>query len=265
MRDAPGKPNAPGLSIPSEQHNIEIARNRQVWGGKPLIREIYRSFYGEIASRLRRDLGGATVELGSGMGNIKEVIPDCVTTDLFSNPWIDRRENAYRLSFGRGTVANLILCDVWHHLAHPGTALAEFARVLEPGGRLILFEPGMGLLGRLIYGFFHHEPLGLGRPFAWEAPPGFDPEAAPYFAAQGSATRFFLNRERTDYEATWRVVEIRRLAALSYAAAGGFTRLRFYPAAALPAMRALDRLLDLLPGLTSTRLLVVLERRPVPS
>lgn len=253
------------MSIPSEQHNVEIARNRLVWTGKPLIREVYRGFYLEIAARLRRDLPGATVELGSGMGNIKEVIPECVTTDLFRNPWIDRQENAYHLSFADGSLANLILCDVWHHLAHPGTALAEFSRVLQPGGRLILFEPGMGFLGRLIYGWFHHEPLGLDRPFAWEAPAGFDPETTPYFAAQGSATRFFLNRERTDYESDWSVVEVRRLAALSYAAAGGFTRLRFYPVAALPAMRLLDRLLDRVPGLSATRLLVVLERRPVPA
>jgi len=250
------------LSIPSEQHNIEIARNRRVWLEKPLIREVYRRFYGEIACRLRPDLRGATVELGSGMGNIKEVIPGCITTDLFRNPWIDRRENAYRLSFADGAIANLILCDVWHHLAYPGSALAEFARVLEPGGRLILFEPGMGLLGKLIYGWFHHEPLGLKHPFAWEAPAGFDPEAAPYFAAQASATRFFLNSERTDYEAAWRVVEIRQLAAFSYAASGGFSRLRFYPSGALPAMRTVDRLLDRLPGLSATRLLVVLERRP---
>jgi SAM-dependent methyltransferase len=250
------------LSIPSEQHNIEIARNQRVWTEKPLVREVYRHFYSEISARLRRGLSGATVELGSGMGNIKEVIPECITTDLFSNPWIDRRENAYRLNFAEGAIANLILCDVWHHLAYPGTALAEFARVVQPGGRLVLFEPGMGLLGKLIYGCFHHEPLGLRRPFAWEAPPGFDPEATPYFAAQASATRFFVNRERQDYEADWSVVEIRRLAALSYAASGGFNRLHFYPSAALPAMQALDRLLDRIPGLSATRLLVVLERRP---
>ena len=262
MRGDPGKTKAPGLSIPSEQHNIEIARNRRVWDEKPLVREVYRRFYGEIASRLRRDLNGITVELGSGMGNIKEVIPECITTDLFSNPWIDRREDAYRLTFADGALANLILCDVWHHLAYPGSALAEFARVLEPGGRLVLFEPGMGLLGRLIYGCFHHEPLGLNRPLAWEAPAGFNPEAAPYFAAQASATRVFLKRERTDYESAWRVVEIRRLAALSYAASGGFSRIRFYPASALPAMLTLDRLLDRVPGLSATRLLVVLERLP---
>ena len=249
------------MSIPSEQHNIEIARNQRVWNEKPLIREVYRGFYAEIAARLRRDLAGVTVELGSGMGNIKEVIPDCITTDLFQNPWIERQENAYRLNFAPGAVANLILCDVWHHLAYPGTALAEFARVVQPGGRLVLFEPGMGLLGRLIYGCFHHEPLGLDRPFAWEAPPGFDPGATPYFAAQGSATRFFVNRERTDYESAWRVVEVRRLAALSYAASGGFSRLSFYPAGALPVMRAVDRLLDQVPSLTATRLFVVLERR----
>jgi SAM-dependent methyltransferase len=154
------------LSIPPEQHRIEVERNRRTWCDKPVIREVYRGIYTEIAARLRKDLTGAAVEVGSGMANIKEVIPHCVTTDLFENPWIDRRENAYRLTFAKGAVANLILCDVWHHLAHPGTALGEFARVVQPGGRVVLFEPGMGLLGKLIYGCFHHEPLGLEHAFA---------------------------------------------------------------------------------------------------
>ncbi len=161
-----GRAKSPELSIPPEQHRIEVERNRRTWCDKPVIREVYRGIYTEIAARLRKDLTGATVEVGSGMANIKEVIPHCVTTDLFENPWIDRRENAYRLTFAKGAVANLILCDVWHHLAHPGTALGEFARVVQPGGRVVLFEPGMGLLGKLIYGCFHHEPLGLEHAFA---------------------------------------------------------------------------------------------------
>ena len=30
--------------------------------------------------------------------------------------------------------SNLILFDVWHHLEYPGSAMAEFARVLAPKG-----------------------------------------------------------------------------------------------------------------------------------
>ena len=65
------------------------------------------------------------------------------------------------LTFADESVANLILFDVWHHLEYPGTALAEFQRVLAKGGRLVIFDPAMGLLGRAVYGLCHHEPLAL--------------------------------------------------------------------------------------------------------
>jgi ubiquinone/menaquinone biosynthesis C-methylase UbiE len=58
-------------------------------------------------------------------------------------------------------LTNLILFDLFHHFEFPGVALREFERVLLAGGRLILMEPGFGLLGRFIYQRFHHEPLGL--------------------------------------------------------------------------------------------------------
>ncbi len=114
---------------------------------KAALRAVYRNFHELIASRLDRSVPGPIVELGSGMGSIKEVIPECVTTDLFPNPWLDRQENAYQLTFAAGSVSNLILFDVWHHLRYPGTALAEFRRVLAPGGRVIIFDPAISLTG----------------------------------------------------------------------------------------------------------------------
>src|SRR5271165_6540871 len=159
---------------PAEQHLIEMRLNRDAWEKKAVLRAIYQGFYHLIREQLAADPDAETVELGSGIGAIKEVIPECVTTDIFPNPWLDRVENAYELSFADASVGNLILFDVFHHLEFPGTALAEFARVLRPGGRVVIFEPGLGVLGRFVYKAFHHEPVGEREPIRWFAPKGSD-------------------------------------------------------------------------------------------
>jgi SAM-dependent methyltransferase len=249
------------MPIEVGQHNLEIHANAERWRRKPLLQEIYRGFYLEIARELRRDLPGETVEIGSGIGNLKAVVPDALATDLFPNPWLDRIENAYALSFADGSVANLILFDVWHHLQYPGTALAEFHRVLTPGGRLVIFDPAMGLLGRIVYGLFHHEPLGLRDEICWWAPAGFCPAEMTYYAAQGNAQRVFFSDEWIARLRDWRPVRKRLLAAVSYVASGGFSGRQLYPRSLLPVFRAIDHVAERVPALFATRLLVVLEKR----
>ena len=243
-----------------EQHNIEIYRNRAAWLKKPLLRDVYSEFYRQIVQRLSAGTRGIRVELGSGMGNIKRFIPDCRTTDLFPNPWLDQQENAYRLSFADESVADLILFDVWHHLEHPTAALQEFHRVLEPNGRVILFEPAVSWLGRIAYGLCHHEPLGLSQRIRWEIPEDFSPDTPGYYAAQGNATRMFLWGEAARHLAGWRIKEVTPLASLSYFASGGFSKRQCYPDAWLPFLLAVDRWLSAWPSLFAARLIVVLEK-----
>ena len=245
---------------PLERHDDEMLENRARWEAKPLLRRIYRDFHQRIAAHLATGVSGETVELGSGMGSITEVIPHCVRTDLVKHPWIDRVENAYRLSSADRSVANLILFDVFHHLRYPGTALAEAARVLAPGGRVLLFEPCISALGLLVYGAFHHEPVALRDPIEWTAPAGWHPGLDSYYAAQGNATRIFFTSRHAEHLRAWRVVHRARLPALTYAASGGFRGRTLYPAAAYPALHALESLLTPLPWLFATRCLIVLEK-----
>jgi len=72
------------------RHNAELQKNKLSWQDKPLLRDIYRSFYESIAQLLTHDVAGLTVELGSRLGKIKDVIPECLYTDLFPKPWLDR-------------------------------------------------------------------------------------------------------------------------------------------------------------------------------
>jgi SAM-dependent methyltransferase len=247
--------------ISADRHNREIHENLARWRQKPLLRDAYRDFYRLLARHLTREVPGATLELGSGIGAIKEVIPDCTTSDVFPNPWLDRCENAYRLSMPTASVANLILFDVWHHLEFPGTALTEIERVVAPGGRLLVFDPDMSWFGRILYGLFHHEPLGWKRPLTWDAPPNADLLHSRYFAAQASAHRVFVRDEAPLWKSRWSVVARHRMASFAYAATGGFRGPQLYPARAAAALRLSDRLLSRLPEIFSTRLLIVLERK----
>jgi len=243
-----------------KRHNEETTRNFEYWEKKPTLRRIYKTFHELLADHIVSHSEGSIVELGSGLGNIKEVIPDCIRTDIFPHPWNAQVENAYSLSFSNSSVSTLILFDVFHHLRFPGTALREFNRVLVPGGRVIIFEPCLSMLGLLVYGFFHHEPLGMKEPIQWVAPFLWSPRDVDYYAAQANASRVFLGREFERHLRDWEIVKIQRFSAISYVASGGYSQFQFYPDFAYPFMRMMDHLCDSIPFMFATRLLVVLNK-----
>ena len=241
-------------------HQEFITKNSEYWHRKPLLKLVYHDFYRLIATHLSNLPASQTVELGSGLGNIKEVIPHCLRTDLFPNPWIDQVENAYRLSFADQSVSDLILTDVFHHLRYPGRALEEFYRVLRKGGRVIMLEPYLSLLGILIYGAIHQEPVGLTQKIEWFSPEGWSANDIDYYAAQGNATRIFVGNGFRAQLTDWRKIEAIRLSALAYAASGGYSGPQLYPKSILLLIKGAEKVLDLFPSLFATRLLVILEK-----
>ncbi|GJQ36841.1 MAG: hypothetical protein JETCAE01_28510 [Anaerolineaceae bacterium] len=243
-----------------ELHNELIEKNHNLWKRKPLLHMVYMELYREMSGYLSA-AAGKTVELGSGMGSIHEIIPECIRTDLFPYPWIDQIENAYRLSFADNSISNLLMTDVFHHLRYPGTALTEFLRVLVPDGRVIIMEPGMGLLGRLVYGIFHVEPIAWNREITWFAPDGWHGNDPDYYAAQGNAARIFVRRRFTDRLNGWNIVEVKQIPALAYAASGGYSGPQLYPTVVYPLIKWIEKSLQPFPALFATRLMVVLEKK----
>jgi SAM-dependent methyltransferase len=241
-------------------HQEQILKNKKRWAERPLLQRVYLDFYRLIPGYLSNTNTSRIVELGSGLGNIQEIIPSCLRTDLFPNPWIDQVENAYALSFPDGSVSDLILMDVFHHFRYPGMAMKEFSRVLQPGGRVIIFDPCLSLLGLLVYGLMHPEPVALFQPIEWLAPAGWSPDQIDYYAAQGNALRVFGSSKFNEKLEGWKLQALVKFSAISYIVSGGYSGPQLYPDSALPYMKKIDRICDRFPLLFATRLLVALEK-----
>jgi SAM-dependent methyltransferase len=242
------------------QHNIEIQQNLNFWQKKPLLQEIYLAFYQLIAAEIDHRVEGKIVELGSGIGNIKMVVPEAICTDLFKNPWIDQKENAYCLSFDDRSISNLILFDVFHHLEFPGTALKEFNRVLKPSGRIIIFDPYISLAGLFIYGLLHHEPIGILKRINWLAPENFDAWNSKYYAAQGNATRIFFSKKYSNQLQDFELKTRKVIPALAYIASGGYSKPQVLPDKAFNYIRGIECKLKYLSWLFGTRTLITIAK-----
>lgn len=241
-------------------HNELIDKNHKLWNRKPLLRIVYTDLYQQMKKHLSH-VSGKTVELGSGMGSIRETLPDCILTDLFPYPWIDQVENAYQLSFENESISNLLMVDVFHHFRYPGNALKEFQRVLTSGGHIILMEPALSLLGYIVYGLLHIEPIGKAKDITWFAPEKIQINDVDYYAAQGNATRIFVQKYFSEQLSDWKIVKVERIAALAYAASGGYSGPQLYPTFAYRFIKWTEKLLQFFPALFATRLLVVLEKK----
>lgn len=245
------------MAIELGQHQVEITRNRVSWEGKPLLRQIYAGFYDRILGQLDRTLPGRVVEIGSGIGNLKSRWRDALATDLFPNPWLDLTCDGYELPFADGTLSHLILFDVLHHLEAPAAFFGEAARVLVPGGRVIVFDPYISVCSHPIYGLLHHEPVAMGEPLVtrrqW-------PRPRAYYAAQGNATRLFFRGEAPEILVGWKIRSAEAMSVFSYLLSGGFSKPAVYPASWYPGLCRLDRVLSRWPRLFGGRCLVCLQR-----
>ena len=261
--DAGGKKRYPTRlkSNVDEAADLQDALEGQAraWDDRPLLRRQYASFYSRIVAHLSPE-SGQTVELGSGIGSFKNFKPDAITTDVETTRWSDRVVDAHELPFDDGSIANLVLLDVFHHLESAPRFLNEARRVLALGGRVVLIDPYCSALSTPIYRFIHHESAELSAdPFTSDPQRG----KAPLESNQALATLVFY-RGRQEYQARspeLPIVAEERFAFLVYPLTGGFTRRPLLPKALYEPLQVIEQALRPLARFLAFRCLVVLERR----
>ena len=150
MIDAAGQ-----IDLNSPERYREI---RTIIEKKPALKRFYEEVYQKYLSCLDRcEPGGLILEIGSGAGFAKEVIPNIITSDVVDYPQIDLVLDATNMDFPDNSFSCICMFNVLHHIPNAPAFFSEAARCLKPGGRVCMIEPYPGWIGAWVYRYLHHE------------------------------------------------------------------------------------------------------------
>jgi len=232
---------------------------RSVWDHKPALRVVYDDFFRRIAETC---LPGVTLEIGGGSGNLKERLPKVIASDIQFAPWLDIVVDAQRLPFAGGTLSNLVMVDVLHHIEYPLVFFREAERVLRPGGRIVMIEPAITPGSTLFYRVMHEEPVDMSvDPLAvHDSTPGRN----PYDSNQAIPTLLATRHRDRFHEAmpSLRIADVKWFSFAIYPLSGGFKRWSLISPAMAELGLKIERYLERTLGRTAGfRMLLVVERR----
>jgi SAM-dependent methyltransferase len=215
--------------------------HRRLIARKPFLKNLYREHYRELERNLQGIPDGIVLELGSGGGFLKDVLPRVVTTDLHSEPHLDRTMSADRLELADESVAAILMLNVFHHLPDPAAFLREASRVLKPGGRVVLVEPAHTMLWKRLYRLFSPEPYDETRP-TWGFPP-----AGRFSGANVPQAWIVLERDRARFDKEFPRLRLRSRrdhTAFLYVLSGGIWFRGIVPAWSFPFFLGVERALS---------------------
>tara|TARA_X000001036_G_C20545458_1_gene752123 strand:- start:316 stop:1098 length:783 start_codon:yes stop_codon:yes gene_type:complete len=132
---------------------------------KQIINKNYllKKFYIECYNLFRQELiienrlESKILEIGSGAGFIKDIIPNTITSEIVELKDIDLKMDATKLEFLDNNIDAILLLNVLHHISNPEKFIFECQRVLKKNGIILMIEPANTWLSRIIYKNFHHE------------------------------------------------------------------------------------------------------------
>ncbi len=224
---------------------------------KPFLRQIYAEWYAWIRTAVPAGEGGV-LEIGSGPGFLREVLPETITSDLLAVPDLSLVADARRLPFADGALRAIVATDVLHHLPDVRAFFTDAARCVRPGGAIALVEPWITPWSRFVWGRLHHEPC---EPEArsWELP-----EGGPLSVANSALPWILFERDRAHFEqelSGWAVETITPGMPLRYLISGGVSLRALMPGWSFALWRGLERALGPLNRFVGMYANVVLRRR----
>lgn len=206
---------------------------------KVFLKNLYTDFY-NIFNNSISGLPKARrlVELGSGGGFIKEIIPDVITSDVLKLPHVDMRFSANAMPFSKASIDRFFIINVLHHIHSPQSFFKEIDRCFKKSGKLLMIDMANTLWSRFIYQRFHYEK--------------FDPQGMwtlnsekPLSEANGALAWIIFVRDRKKFERLFPKLRITRIVPhtpLRYVVSGGLTYKQFLPSWMYPVVKNVEEL-----------------------
>ena len=190
---------------------------------KKSLKSIYEDWYNIFKSFT--DGKSRYIELGSGGGFIKEVIPNIITSDVNEIPGIDKYFSASNIPFDDSSLSGIFMIDALHHFPEVEKFFGEAERVLKNGGRIVAIEPWNTFWSRFIYRKFHHELFDLNRDWTF-------PKKGPLSGSNMALPYIIFKRDFKYFENKFSGLKLRCInlhTPFSYLLTGGFSRKMFLP------------------------------------
>lgn len=215
-----------------------LLEHRKLIKNKKILNKIYTNFYTQFKKTTIP--AGLIIEIGSGAGFIKEVLPKVITSDVVKGEGIDKVFYAEKIPFKSKSTAAFLMVDVLHHIKDIEKAFKEMERCLKVGGKIIMIEPYNSLWGRLIYKYFHKED--------------FDPYSGWKIAGKGRISHsntalpwIIFVRDRKKFINKFpglRILKLTPHTPFSYLFSGGLSYPQLIPTAFYPLVRLIEYLLS---------------------
>jgi SAM-dependent methyltransferase len=213
---------------------------RQIIRGKPFLRRIYQEWYAMLADALPRpaDVPGRVLELGSGAGFFKELVPEVIASDIFHFPHLDVVLDGQRMPVADAALRAIVMTNVLHHVPDVRRFFAEATRCVRSGGVVALVEPWISPWSRFVYKKLHHEPC-LPEAAQWSFP-----ATGPLSAANEALPWIVFHRDAEVFQREfpqWRIEQVTPMMPLRYLISGGVSMRALAPAFSFPVLRAMER------------------------
>jgi len=232
------QPEARAIEDLDDDETVSV--HARIIKSKGFLRRLYSEYYDQMGVAGGYDERGVFVEVGSGGGFVKEILPNTVTSDVVPHDGVDEVFPAESMPFDDGSVNGIFILNCFHHFCEPASVLGEFERVLVDGGSVVMIEPANTWWGRLIHTHLHHESFDPSG--EWSLP-----TSGRFSGANGALPWIVFVRDRGEFSKLFQSLAIDWVTyhtPLSYLVSGGLTWRQLAPTWGYPLVRTIERLLS---------------------